>query len=152
MLGPSGTAVGGPEGTRPPTTHVRTRVHTQVRPLHPQTQGEAEVVSVSSSISGGKAVCGRASPYFRGAGFFLLTRETDLRGTGCISCSHHLPLLPGRQWERGTWALATRGRTGASGSWSFNSNFSRLQRRADSLPRPATPHIMPRFCGELRNS
>ena len=35
-----------------------TRVHTQVRPLHPQTQADAEAVSVSSSISGGMAVCG----------------------------------------------------------------------------------------------
>ena len=28
--------------------------------------------------------------------------KTDQRGTGCISCSHHRPLLPWRQWKEGT--------------------------------------------------
>ena len=89
-----------------------TRVHTQVRPLHPQSQAGAEAVSESSSISGGMAVCGRASPYFRRAVCFVLIRETDLRGTACISFSPSAP--PALE------AMGETDRTGAAASWSFN--------------------------------
>ena len=64
--------MGGPEGTHPPTTPVHTRVHTQVRPKHPQTQGEAEVVPVSSSISGGRRSVGGLPRILEEQGFFLL--------------------------------------------------------------------------------
>ena len=54
-----------------PMTHMHRRMHTHVRPLHPQTHGEARAISVSSSINGGTAVCGRGSLYFREAVFFF---------------------------------------------------------------------------------
>ena len=54
-----------------PMTHVHRPMHTHFRSLHPQTHGEARAISVSSSINGGTAVCGRGSLYFREAAFFF---------------------------------------------------------------------------------
>ena len=118
---PSGTVVGGREGTHTPTTHVHTHMHTAIRPLRPQTHRETGAISVSFSINGGTVVCGMGSLYFKETVFYIYiyikgvwpphtwepvgrpsSVKTDQRGTGCISCSHHRPLLPWRQWKEGT--------------------------------------------------
>ena len=157
--------VGEKAHTRP--RHVHTHMHTGIRPLHPQTHRETGAISVSFSINGGTVVCGMGSPYFKEAVFFFFfykrepvgrpsSVKTDQRGTGCISCSHHRPFLPWRQWKEGTPGGSELWLPGGT-RWSFSLLVLKLcniprPREPDSLPCSKPPHLLPRFCGELRNS
>lgn len=118
-----------------------------------QPHGEDGAVSVSSSIDGGKGVCERVSPALRGTVFLRPSSVSrPERCTLYFLCSHHRPLLPWRRWEGGTRGgpgLLPPGQRIELQSPGPSTQTSPDPKEPDC---PPLPHLVPGFCGELRNS